>query len=427
MVDAFALHEAIPFFTRAQLSYVVIRDNHPWERKAMRTRKLVLPLMISAALVISACSSGDTATEATAEPTAEAATEETTTETSAAGDDVCGNTIEEIAAAAQAEGQVNLIALPDNWANYGGILADFRETYGISAPVANPNASSADELTAVKTLAGQPDMPDALDIGPSFIQQALEEDLIVSYKTTNWDEIPDNLKGPNGEWVGSYYGIMAIASNTTLVPNTPRTWADLKNPEYRGQVTLNGDPREAGAAFAAVVAAALANGGSYDDIMPGIEYFAELKSLGNLQMIDVTEAGLLSGEVPIALDWTYNFPGLQDQLAEVGFEMAVVVPADGLYGAYYAQMPVNNSPNPCGARLWLEHITGDAGALGYLEGGAIPARLAAMLEAGVVPEAAKANLPSPEDIAKISFPTAEQTDAMRAQLTENWGPMVADA
>jgi len=160
--------------------------------------------------------------------------------------------------------------------------------------------------------------------------------------------------------------------------------------------------------------------------MPGIEYFAELKSSGNLQVIDVTEAALLSGDVPIALDWTYNFPGLQAQLAEVGFEMEIVTPADGLYGAYYAQMPVASSPNPCAAQLWMEHITGNEGALGYLEGGAIPARLATMIEAGVVSEEQLAKLPSAEDIAKITFPTAEQTEAMKTQLTENWGPMVAD-
>lgn len=391
----------------------------------MRRSLLVVPLILSAALV-AACSSSTTSTETT-ETAAETSAPATTTETTAAASGSCGTTVEEIAAAAQAEGQVNLIALPDTWANYGGILASFRDTYGIQAPVANPDASSADELTAVKTLAGQPDMPDALDIGPSFIQQALDEGLITSYKTTNWDEIPDALKGPNGEWIGAYYGLMSIATNKTLVPNVPKSFADLLKPEYKGQVTLNGDPREAGAAFAAVVAASLANGGSYDDIMPGIEYFAKLKKSGNLQTIDVTEAALLSGEVPIALDWTYNFPGVKAQLKEVGFEMDVIVPSDGFYGAYYAQMPVANSPHPCGAQLWMEHITGDAGALGYIEGGAIPARLAAMQAAGVIPAELLANLPSADQLAQITFPTAAQTEAMKAQLTENWGPMVADA
>ena len=390
----------------------------------MRQMKLIAPLLVSAALILSACSSEESTTDAASESATSAASESATS--AASGAPVCGTTVEEIAASAAAEGKVNLIALPDTWANYKGILDSFKSTYGIEAPVANPNASSADELTAARTLAGQPDMPDAFDIGPSFVQQAQDEGLITAYKTTNWDEIPDNLKGANGEWIGSYYGIMAIASNTTLVENAPRTWADLKKPEYKGMVTINGDPREAGAAFAAVVAASLANGGSYDDIMPGIQYFADLKSSGNLQVIDVTEAALLSGDVPIALDWTYNFPGLQPQLAEVGFEMEIVTPADGLYGAYYAQMPVANSPHPCAAQLWMEHITGNDGALGYLEGGAIPARLAAMIGEGVVSAEQLAKLPSAEDIAKISFPTAEQTEIMKTQLTENWGPMVAD-
>lgn len=397
----------------------------------MRKMMLAVISVAASSLVLAGCSSSeetttDTATTATKSTTevVESAAESVTTD-GAFG--ICGNTFEDLIAAAQAEGKVNLIALPDTWANYGGILESFRTTYGIEAPVANPDASSADELTAVKTLRGQQDMPDNLDIGPSFVGQAIEEGLIEPYKTSNWDQIPDVLKGADGNWIGSYYGIMSIATNTTLVPNAPTSWADLKKPEYKGQVTLNGDPREAGAAFAAVVAASLANGGSYSDLMPGIEYFAELKKAGNLQTIDVTEAALLSGEVPIALDWTYNFPGVVAQLAEVGFDMKVVVPSDGIYGAYYAQSVVSDPVHPCAARLWMEHITGDAGALGYLEGGAIPARFAAMQEAGVIPAEALENLPSAELIQSITFPTAEETELMKAQLTEFWGPMVADA
>ncbi|MEI8083251.1 MAG: ABC transporter substrate-binding protein, partial [Actinomycetes bacterium] len=96
------------------------------------------------------------------------------------------------------------------------------------------------------------------------------------------------------------------------------------------------------------------------------------------------------------------------------------------YGSYYAQSVVSDAVHPCAARLWMEHITGDAGALGYLAGGAIPARYAAMDAAGTITADMKANLPSADLISQISFPTAAQTEAMKAQLTENWGPMVAD-
>lgn len=140
----------------------------------------------------------------------------------------------------------------------------------------------------------------------------------------------------------------------------------------------------------------------------------------------MTPAALLSGDVPIALDWTYNFPGLLPELEKVGFTMDVVVPSDGLYGGFYAQSVVSDPVHPCAARLWLEHITGNDGALGYLEGGAIPARYAALDAAGLIPEAAKANLPPADQIAQIQFPTQEQIAVMKDQLTQNWGPMVAD-
>jgi putative spermidine/putrescine transport system substrate-binding protein len=406
----------------------------------MRKSLLVVPIVLSASL-LAACGGSSTSSESTSAAAAatsaaaaasSAASAAASTAASAAGSAaatgaVCGDTVDQIAAKAKEEGNVNLIALPDTWANYGGILKSFRDTYGLEAPVANPDGSSADELTAIKTLAGQPDKPDSIDIGPSFTEQAKSEGLIEPYKTTNWAEIPDALKDPDGNWIGSYYGIMSIGSNTTLVKNAPQTWADLKKPEYKGQVTLNGDPREAGAAFAAVVAAALANGGSYDDITAGIQYFADLKKSGNLQVIDVTEAALVSGDVPIALDWSYNFPGILPKLQEAGFDMKVTTPADGLYGSYYAQSVVKDAVHPCAARLWLEHITGNDGALGYLEGGAIPARYAALDAAGLITDAMKANLPSADLISKITFPTQDQIASMKQQITDNWGPMVADA
>ena len=152
-----------------------------------------------------------------------------------------------------------------------------------------------------------------------------------------------------------------------------------------------------------VRAASLANGGSFDDITPGIEYFAGLKESGNLQTIDVTEATLLSGEVPIALDWTYNFPGIAPQLEDAGFDLQVTVPSDGVYGGYYAQSVVTESAHPCSARLFLEHLVGDDGALGYLEGGAIPARYATLVEEGKVDADLAKNLPDADSTLVTSY------------------------
>ena len=403
-------------------------------RASRRRSRALVALSVTAALMAAGCgSSGDSSSDTTAASSGGAATTAASggAETTAAGGAAtsaaaaAGGDLTALVDAAKKEGKVNLIALPDSWANYKGILQSFGDKYGIDHPVTNPDGSSADELTAVKTLKGQADQPDSIDVGPPFALQAKDEGLWEPYKATTWDEVPDALKDPDGNWVGAYYGIMALGANDTLVKNPPQTFADLKKPEYKGQVALNGDPREAGAAFAAVMAASLANGGSFDDIMPGIQFFKDLKDSGNFIPTQVTEATVLSGETPIALDWTYNYPGLQQKLKDAGINMNVVVPSDGVYGSYYAQGVVKDSPHPNAGKLWVEHILSDDGALGYLEGGAVPARYAALVAAGKVTDDLKKNLPDPELIKQIKFPSADQIDKAKQVLTENWGPMVA--
>ena len=323
--------------------------------------------------------------------------------------------------------KVNLIALPDEWANYKGVIQSFKDKYpGVDAPVQNPNGSSQEELDAIVNLKGQDDMPDAIDVSPAKAQIATDEGLWSPYEPTTIGEVPDNLKDPAGNWVSAYYGVMAIGTNTTIVKNAPKTWADLKKPEYKGQVALNGDPRTSGSALAAVMAASLANGGSADDIMPGIEYFAELKKSGNLIPTEVTQATVVTGETPISLDWSYNYPGVAQQIKDAGFTVEINFPSDGVYGAPYAQGVVADSPHQACGQLWIEHILSNEGAVAYLGGGGMPARYAALDAAGVITEDMKANLPPAETLAQVVFLTAEQSAAANQLLQDNWGPMVAD-
>ena len=333
----------------------------------------------------------------------------------------------DIKTAADTEAQVNLIALPDNWANYKGILESFRTKYPmVKNPVANPDGSSADELTAVETLKGQADMPDALDVSPAIAQEVDTKGLWEPYKPCGFDEIPTDMKDPDGKWVAAYYGVMAIGANDTIVKTAPTSFKELLDPMYKGQVALNGDPREAGAAFASVMAASIANGGSFDDIMPGIEYFAKLKASGNMTGTDVTEASVLSGDTPVWIDWTYNYPGLAPKLTENGITVSIKVPTDGVYGGYYAQGVVAGSPHQNAAKLWIDHIISDEGALGYIEGGAIPARFAALEAAGKITEDMKKNLPAASLLEGLKFPSQAQIAAAKEVLAKQWGPLVAD-
>ena len=376
-------------------------------------------IAIVAGLALAACGGDDTSTPV------ETTTPADVTTTVATGSDP----LAALYADCQAEGaKVNLIALPDEWANYKGILASFGEKYpDVEYPVANPDASSKEEMEAVQTLAGQDDMPDNVDVSPAVAQEMVDAGLFEPYVLTSDAEIPAGLKDAESNWTAAYYGIMAITTNTKIVPVAPTSFADLAKPEYKGLVALNGDPRESGAAFAAVMAASLANGGSADDIMPGIQFFADLKASGNLGGTDVTKETVLSGETPIGIDWSYNVPGLAAELDAAGITYETHFPSDGIYGGFYGQGIIKDSPHQACSKLWMEHIFSNEGALGYLEGGAVPARIEALTAAGLVTEEVKANLPPDELIAQISFLTPSQIDAAKATLAEQWGTMVADA
>lgn len=327
--------------------------------------------------------------------------------------------------AAKAEGKINLIALPDSWANYKGVLAEFKTTYGIDFNVANPDGSSADEVKAVDTLKGQPTQPDSIDVGPSFAYDGAKSGLFTKYKVSSFDEIPADMKDPDGNWVAAYYGIIAIGVNEKLAGGVPKSFKELADVKYKGKLALNGDPRKSGSGVAGVIAAALANGGSFDDISPGIEYFAKLKKDGILLPIDLTPAVILSGEAAIGIDWSYNYPDLVTKLAAEKVTLVTNVPTDGVYGGFYAQGVVAGSPHQAAAKLWLEWLVSDGGATQYMKGGAFPARYAAMDKAGSIPAELKALLPAAAIVAQVKFPTPDQVKKAKETIAKDWGPKVA--
>ncbi len=123
--------------------------------------------------------------------------------------------------AAKAEGQLNVIALPPTWANYGKIIAGFEKQYDIKVNSANPNGSSADEVAAVKSQQGQSTAPDVLDLGNAVMQQNLG--LLTDYKVANWSDIPDTLKDADGKWTRDYTGLMSIGYDSSKIQDARRT------------------------------------------------------------------------------------------------------------------------------------------------------------------------------------------------------------
>jgi putative spermidine/putrescine transport system substrate-binding protein len=320
--------------------------------------------------------------------------------------------------AAKKEGKLNTIALPPDWANYGEALSTFQKKYGIKITNDNPDGSSAQENEAIRSLKGDSRAPDVVDVGVSFAIAGANEGLYAKYFNSNYKTIPRALKDTRGFWMGDYWGAISIGYNQNLVSTPPKTWKDLLKPEFKGKVALNGSPLTSNSAVSGVIAAALANGGSLNNVQAGIDFFASLKKSGNFIPVQTTPQTVASGQTPINIDWDYN------NLAYIkGFpsaRWAVSIPSDGVYGGYYAQAINANAPHPYAARLWEEFLYSDQGQLIWLKGFAHPARFNDLAARKVIPKALLAALPSASIYTKAKFASLGQQSKAKALIAEQW-------
>ncbi|MCS5715302.1 ABC transporter substrate-binding protein [Herbiconiux sp. CPCC 205716] len=327
--------------------------------------------------------------------------------------------LEGLEAAAKAEGALNVIALPRDWANYGAVLDAFAEKYPeITINEATPDASSAEEIQAAKNLAGQDTAPDVFDVGAAVA--LANTDQFAPYQVATWSDIPEALKEQSGLWVGDYGGYMAIGYDPDAVPE-PKSLDDLLGADYKGKVAINGDPTQAGAAFAAVGLAAVQNGGSVDDFQPGVDFFGELQKAGNFVKIDPTPATIASGETPVVFDWDYLNVGYGKDLEGQRNWKVTILPGTG-YAGYYNQAVNVEAPHPAAARLWQEFLYSDDAQNLWLAGGARPVRAEAMAEAGTIDETLFKALPTVPG--ETVVPDADQAAAAATLLGEKWASAV---
>jgi putative spermidine/putrescine transport system substrate-binding protein len=326
--------------------------------------------------------------------------------------------MDDLVKAAKAEANLTTIALPHGWCNYGEMLTGFTAKYGIKINELNPDGSSAQEIDAIKANKTNPgpQAPDVIDVGLSFGPQAKTDGLITPYKVATWADIPATAKDADGYWYGDYYGVLSFETNTKVVKNVPKDWADLLKPEYKGQVALSGDPTQSNQAISGVWAAALASGGSLDNVQPGLDFFKKLNDAGNFVPVIAKTATVASGETPIRITWTYNGLGDKDSL-KGNPPVEVAVPTSGRFGGMYVQAVSAFAPHPNAARLWMEYLYSDEGQLIWLKGYCNPIRFEALKAANKVPADLAAKLP---DTTGAALPTLDQITAATTAITKGW-------
>lgn len=331
--------------------------------------------------------------------------------------------MDKLVKAAKKEGELNVYALAPTWSNYGEMIKTFEKKYGIKVNNEDPGGSSQGALNAAAKRKGQDRAVDTLDLGTAFMQSAKAKKLLAPYKVKGWDAIPEPQKQPDGSFMNNYGGYISIGCDAKAVKECPETFEDLLKPAYKNKVALNGNPTESGSAFSAVIAAALANGGGFDDIKPGLDYFKKLKKSGNYVPVESTKATIQKGETPISIDWDYLNLGYGEELKSKGVDWKVAVPEDGQYSQYYNQGVNKYAPHPAAARLWLEFLYSPQGQNIWLKGFSRPALLDDMKKDGTVDKKAAAKLPEVDGAPK--FPTAAQEAKAQQAISEGWGAAVS--
>ena len=187
-------------------------------------------------------------------------------------------------------------------------------------------------------------------------------------------------------------------------------------------MALNGDPTPAGAAFAGVMMASIANGGSADDISKGVDFFKQLKAAGNFLPVDPTPATIKAGQTPVVLDWDYLNVAQGKRCrtrTSTGRRSCRRTPSTAGTTCRRSTR-TRRTPRPPGSGR--SSCTATRARTCGSQGGARPVRADAMTKAGTVDKALLGALPQVSGTPVLL--TQAQSDKAAAYLKDNWAKSI---
>nr|WP_081941581.1 ABC transporter substrate-binding protein [Oligella urethralis] len=245
---------------------------------------------------------------------------------------------------------------PIEWADWGSQIQAIKSETGITVPPDNKNSGqSLAQLVAEKNSP----VADVVYLGVTSGIQGAKEELVEPFKPERWDDIPEGLKDKDGKWFSIHSGTLGFMVNVDALGGkaVPQSWEDLLKPDYKGMVAYL-DPSSAFVGYAGAVAANLAMGGDLDNMDPGIAFLKKLKANDPIVPKQTSYARVLSGEIPILIDYDFNaYRAKYKDEANVEF----VIPKEGTIVVPYVMSLVKGAPHAEDAKKVLNFVLSDKG------------------------------------------------------------------
>ena len=262
---------------------------------------------------------------------------------------------------------------PPEWADWASQIKAIQEKTGIRVPFDNKNSGQA-----IAQLMAEQKSPvaDVVYLGVSSAFQAKDKGVIQPYRPAHWDDIPANLKDSQGYWFAIHSGTLGFFVNKDALEGkpVPRSWADLLKPEYKGMIGYL-DPSSAFVGYAGAVAVNQAFGGTLDNFEPGLDWFRHLKANAPIVPKQTAYARVLSGEIPILLDYDFDaYRAKYKDHANVEF----VIPKEGTISVPYVMSLVKGAPHDANGKKVLDFVLSDEGQKLWANAWLRPVRASAM-------------------------------------------------
>lgn len=302
---------------------------------------------------------------------------------------------------------------PPEWADWGGMLRLIGQRLNISVPPDNKNSGQA--LAALIAEMANP-VADIAYFGGQFGPQARAAGVLTPYRPVRFNDIPSGMRDPDGYWFTIHSGTLGLFVNTAALRGrpVPQSWRDLLNPVYRGMIGyLN--PASAAVGQLGVIAVNLALGGTFENLDPGINFFRQLRANQPIVPIQTAYARVLSGEIPILLDFDFN--AYRARFRD-NAPAAFVIPSEGTQQLPYIMGLVARGPNPDQGRRILDFLLSEEGQRHWGNAFMRPvfaAALTAEMRARFLPEAEYARA-RPVDVFRLAAASAAVAERYRREV-----------